>query len=647
MAVIKTLARLLVSLRRGTKKLVLVSSDFVALALLLWGVISFRYRELYVPSEPAAVALFALAPTFGVAAIAYRRLYHEITRFLTPQFHVMLSTVFFAGLAWSATVFVAGQHGIPRSAAAAFVFIAPILLVVLRQIAARFLSVVDTDRRASAMVGLKPKKIVVVGCGENALRFLGSQLNASYSVVALIDDAPAQVGRSVHGIPVRSFSHLPRILELENIHEVIIASGNPSDEQTLDAIKSLRAIGISVRTYNEVTFNPIERSNALILRHYDIFDVLQRRLIPPNIERLRDSFHGSRILVTGAGGSIGSELVMQLLSCEPHLIVLLDNSEVAIHRIFLKSQDWVDRSGSATAIEPVLASILDQRRLDMVLSTWRIDTVFHAAALKHVPLLEREPRAAVVTNVLGTHIIAEAAIRHGVRRLVLVSTDKAVNPVSVMGATKRAAELIVAEAGQRSHNGIICSSVRFGNVLGSSGSVVERFLDQIAAGGPVTVTDPEMTRYFMTVEEASCLVMEAAALARGGEIFNLDMGQPYSILALAKTMINLAGHAVRSDEAPDGIEIKFTGIRPGERLFETLADSDQSAVGTAHPRIKMIKSELVQPSHIQHHIEKLKQATENGNDTVIINLLNSLIETQPHAGQVVFLKGLAPHANPN
>jgi FlaA1/EpsC-like NDP-sugar epimerase len=321
-------------------------------------------------------------------------------------------------------------------------------------------------------------------------------------------------------------------------------------------------------------------------------------------------------------------LVTQVLECAPELVVLLDNSEVALHRITLKSSDLISSSGSATAIKPVLASVTDERRIDSILSSLQIDTIFHAAAVKHVPLLETEPEAAVVNNVLGTRVLAFAAGQHKVRRFVLVSTDKAVRPSSVMGATKRAAELVVSEASER-FSQTIFSSVRFGNVLGSSGSVVERFTDQIRAGGPVTVTHPEMMRYFMTVEEAASLVMEAAALAKGGETFILDMGAPHGILDLAKTMIGLMGYTVRSAETPDGdIEIKFTGIRPGEKLNEELMLDAGSAIGTEHPKIAKLPREQVSQARIQIAINRLKQAVDEADERKIVAELNALVAHQ-------------------
>jgi FlaA1/EpsC-like NDP-sugar epimerase len=362
-----------------------------------------------------------------------------------------------------------------------------------------------------------------------------------------------------------------------------------------------------------------------------IEDLLGRDATLPDPTLLATPVTGRVVLVTGAGGSIGSELCRHILMLGPASLVLLENNEFALYSIQQELEQRLDGYPSDAAsplLVPVLADVTDQRQMRHLLRLHQVQVLFHAAAYKHVPLVESNLRAGVANNLLGTRSVLEAAIACDLERFILISTDKAVRPTNAMGASKRACELLVQAASTRvaqAGHGPICAMVRFGNVLGSSGSVVPLFHRQIARGGPLTVTHPEITRFFMTIPEAAQLVLQAAGLARGGEVFVLDMGEPVRILDLARQMIRLSGCSVRDAEHPDGdIAIRFTGLRPGEKLYEEvlISDTDES---TPHPLIRQAREESPDPRHLEELMVAMENALATSDEASVLKVLQQLV----------------------
>lgn len=420
--------------------------------------------------------------------------------------------------------------------------------------------------------------VIVIGAGNAAARLLRELANSTlYKAVALLDDDPRKLGRIIEGVRVVGRTdQYAEIARQFNTHTAIIAMPSVPHEVRRRLVKICSDAGARILTVP--SFDEIMRGASGGVRQIEIDDLLGRDPVQLDMEALRRSYSGKVILVTGAGGSIGSELCRQLLRFEPATLVLFELSEYALYRL---TEEFAAASGS-TRIVPLVGDVKDAARIEHVLAAYRPAVVFHAAAYKHVPLMEDlNAREAVRNNALGTYVVGDAAVRAGVERFVLISTDKAVNPTNVMGASKRLAEMVCQSLNRQGATRF--TMVRFGNVLGSSGSVIPKFQEQIARGGPVTVTHPEVIRYFMSIAEAAQLVLQAGAMGEGGEIFVLDMGAPVRIVDLARDMIRLAGYTEQQ------IAITFTGLRPGEKLFEELLADDEATLPTQHPKVRAAK----------------------------------------------------------
>ncbi len=436
------------------------------------------------------------------------------------------------------------------------------LLTVMLTGAVRFRTRLFSFRRGVEASAHDVRKVLIVGVGASAAnvarhRSLGGVL---INVVGFVAPEPCATDRRLAGKPVLgTLDDVPGLVVAEQVDEIILATkdGNHIVRRLVDLCI---AIDVRLRIVPDLDSDSQLESNLQDVRDLEPDDLLDRPVVDTDLRQVEDSVAGKRVLVTGAGGSIGSELVRQILEFRPAALLVLEHDETHLHEA---TQKW---SGSGVAIESILCDIRDRTRVVRAFDDHRPDVVFHAAAHKHVPILESCPEEAVKTNVLGTHYLLEASRRIGVQRFVLISTDKACDPASVMGASKRMAEMLVQSAAGVSNDPCVYSAVRFGNVLGSRGSVVPTFVDQIKRGGPVTVTDPEMTRYFMTIPEAVGLVLQASAIAEKGEILVLDMGEPVKILDLARHLIRMAGLVPGRD-----IDIVFTGRRPGEKLHEALS----------------------------------------------------------------------------
>jgi FlaA1/EpsC-like NDP-sugar epimerase len=446
-------------------------------------------------------------------------------------------------------------------------------------------------------------RFLIVGAGnagEGLLREIHRMSVTQYETIGFIDDDPIKQGISIHGIPVLgTVAELPRICKDRNIEEIAIAIPSATREQLRRVIQVCEGTQIRFRTVPSITDIASGRLRVSEIRDVDINDLLGREVVQLDLDRIESFARDKVILVTGAGGSIGSEMCRQICHFAPRLLLLVEQAE---NPLFYVERD-LRRQFPNVQTKPLICDITDRARVEAVFSQYKPQVVIHAAAHKHVPLMELNPSEAVKNNVHGTQTVADAADRHQATHFVMISTDKAVNPTSIMGSSKRIAEMYIQDLGKTSRTQFI--TVRFGNVLGSEGSVVPIFKKQIAEGGPVTVTHPDMKRYFMTIPEASQLVLQAAGMGQGGEIFVLDMGEPVKIVDLAKELITLSGFRPGED-----IEIVFTGPRPGEKLFEELRIEGEDMQRTRHPKISIWRNIPMDRAGLRTGIASLIETAE-------------------------------------
>lgn len=625
----------IVGLSRRTKRWVLSVADFLVLLGTLWLLLSLRYWAPFAPPELPTLLLILAAPAIAVAVLLYWRGYHEVTRFIGVKGSIKLaSLVGLSALIWAALVLMAGQSGVPRSVVALYAVAAPCAIIALRSVAAtalRWAGVAVPDRSRET------QKIAAVIFGAGRLGVGLSQSPAflkTRTVVAFVDPSPGVVGRSIEGVRVYAPDRLDRIAQLAGVDEVIVALDNATAAERQAALRMLEPHKLRVRVLPDAAELTSGRVRLTDLRGVEAMDLLGRSPVPPDTELAGLGIKGKSVMVTGAGGTIGSEIARQVVGLGAKAVILVDHSEAALYTI---EQDVLGRTAeSATDRRPeviaVLGSVRDSRLMDETLRLYGVNTVFHAAAFKHVPMVERYPIAGVVNNTLATETLALTAATCGIERFVLISTDKAVRPSSVMGATKRIAELLLQDIAARDSGTVFCC-VRFGNVLGSSGSVVETFTEQIRSGGPVTVTHPEMMRYFMSVNEAASLVIQAAALSRGGETFLLDMGEPIKIIDLARSMIRLMGYEESGTDNPFGdIEIVYTGLRPGEKLSEELLIDPRATAGTRHPRIMTALEPSVDPDLLRREMINLRRAVELHDIGLVLASFTALVSDYRPSG---------------
>ena len=459
------------------------------------------------------------------------------------------------------------------------------------------------------------KNVVIFGAGEAGVatkRVLEHDTHNNISLLAFIDDDRKKNNKVLDGIPIINFSELGDLVKTQQVDELVIASFTITPQRKNDIVDFCLDHDIkvlNVPAYNKWTEG---KFNSKQLQNVKIEDLLERDPIVINNNQIRTQIKGKRVLVTGAAGSIGSEIVRQLMNYAPELIVLCDQAETPLHSLELELQE---KKHHVNCI-PYLADITNEQRMEDLFNQFKPHYVYHAAAYKHVPMMELCPSEAVKNNVLGTRLMADLAVKHYVDRFVMVSTDKAVNPTNVMGASKRLAEIYVQGLSKEIANSTKFITTRFGNVLGSNGSVINRFKQQIENGGPVTVTHPNITRYFMTIPEACQLVLEAGSMGNGGEIFVFDMGSPVTIADLAKKMIRLYGYIPNID-----IDITYSGLRPGEKLYEELLNDAENTLNTYHEKIMIAKVREVALQDIEakfNQFRTLVNTSENENELVAL-----------------------------
>lgn len=479
-------------------------------------------------------------------------------------------------------------------------------------------------RKSLSKTGLKMragagKRVLIVGAGEVGQKVAG-ELRSSrrpQNPSVFLDDDEKKVGKKILGIPVEGRTKdLVKVVQENGIEEVVMAMPSAPREKIRSMVNQCTQLGLPVKivpAYQEV----IESSTSTLqrIREVEIADLLGREPAKLDIQSMASYLSSASILVTGAGGSIGSELCRQLMGFHPRRLILLGHGENSIYQIEMELRN----KKLPVELLPLIADIQNKFKIEQIFDEYRPEIVFHAAAHKHVPLMEANPDEAVLNNVFGTRNMVQAADKFGVKSFVLVSTDKAVNPTNVMGATKRVAEIIVQEMARRSNTKF--SAVRFGNVLGSRGSVIPLFKKQIEMGGPITITHPEATRYFMTIPEASQLILQSGAMAQGGEIFILDMGEPVKIVDMAKELIRLSG----LDESD--IEIQFVGLRPGEKLKEELLTAEEGTTSTKMEKIFIAKPNQFDPSVFVGRLDELNKMAELGRKDEIFSLIKEIVPT--------------------
>ncbi|MFM1830654.1 MAG: hypothetical protein RLZZ558_994 [Planctomycetota bacterium] len=570
--------------------------------------------------EKSAIWLVPLMALAGPACLWSCGLYREVTRYVGPVFAIrVLKGCGLASVVLLVASFVIWRgEGIPRTMPAIYFLVSTLLIGGLR-LAARWLLL-------GRPIYTHDQRVAIFGAGAAGVGLHAALVHGrSHDIVAYFDDNPSMVGRRIRSVPVLDPADLEATVQDQHIRTVLLALPSASRQRRRDIVDRLTALQVRVLTVP--TLAEIADGSARVdqLRPVAIEELLGRTPVEPDPDLMHRLVTGRNVLVTGAGGSIGSELCRKVLANKPDRLVVLDASEHNLYTIDLELRERMARGRSTTRLEAVLGSVTDAVLMEQVCRAHRIQTIYHAAAYKHVPIVERNESAGVDTNVFGTLVAAEVAQRCGVQAFILVSTDKAVRPTSVMGASKRLAEMVLQSLQARPGNRTVMSMVRFGNVLGSSGSVIPLFREQIQRGGPVTVTDPRMVRYFMTIPEAADLVLQAGAMATGGEVFLLDMGEPVRIEQLARNMIRLAGRSVRDANNPAGdIEIRFTGARPGEKLFEELL-IEGTAGTTPHPSIRLGAEPFLPWSALESQLHRLRAAVDQRDDHAIRQLLTDLV----------------------
>jgi len=607
---------------RRLKQVAVILLD-VALALVsTWLAFSLRLDTLHWPSD-LQWWVYLLTPTLAVPVFVRLGLYRAIFRYTgldalqtIARAVAIYGFVLFVILLWQRWLWVPRSIGVLQP----IIFL---LLVGGSRALARFW-LAGIGRRRIASEG----HLLIYGAGEAGVQTAGAIANAQqFVLVGFVDDDATKVGRSINGVTVFAPQRIARLVEEKGVTDILLALPSVSRARRNEIITSLRSIPVHVRTLPGLSDLASGRVSVRSFNELDVEDLLGRDPVASNPQLLSRTTSGQVVLVTGAGGSIGGELCRQIALERPRQLLLLDHNEYGLYTIHQELKALCDARKLPVDLVPLLGSVSNPRRLAEVCDVYRPAWVYHAAAYKHVPIVESNPAEGIANNVFGTLNMARAAIESGVGNFVLVSTDKAVRPTNVMGASKRMAELVLqALSDFQQGAGTRFSMVRFGNVLGSSGSVVPLFRSQLASGGPLTVTHPEVTRYFMTIPEAAQLVLHAGAMAQGGEVFVLDMGEPVKIIELARRMAELAGFRVRDGDHPEGdIEITLTGLRPGEKLYEELLIGDDPSP-TEHPRIMKAHEEFMPWPELLAQLEALRVAVDSSDIPGIKQVLTACVD---------------------
>lgn len=618
----------MIGLSRINKQLVMLFADSVALVLILLASFSIRLGYWYYPESDLVWVIFG-APV--VASIIFVRfgLYRAVIRYIGfKALWAIVQAVSLYALVWGAIGFMVATDGIPRSVIL-INWVLSLLAIGGVRIFARALLSENTNFKflmfnfeLNGKSQGDKKRVLVYGAGDAGVQLVSALSHSSeYNPVGFVDDLKELQGNQITGLNVYSIDAIEGVISKLRVDEVLIAMPSASRTKRLDIINILESYPVLVRMLPGVAELAEGKVSIGDLREVSIKDLLGRELVEANKDLLGKNITNKVVVVTGSGGSIGSELCRQIVLLKPKALILYEMSELALYSI---DKELSNIGMHSLDIYPILGSVNNKTRLSNVFKRFGVDTIYHAAAYKHVPMVEFNNAEGVDNNIFGTLNCAQAAIDTGVKTFVLISTDKAVRPTNTMGATKRSAELVL-QALSAKQSDTKFTMVRFGNVLGSSGSVIPLFKQQIKVGGPVTVTDVNMVRYFMTIPEAVELVIQAGAMGLGGDVFVLDMGKPVRIDDLAKKMIRLSGLEVKDESNPDGdIEIKYTGLRPGEKLYEELLIGDNVSE-TDNPLIMRAQEEMLAWDELEPILNDLQIAITNCDQKKLRELLIQIV----------------------
>jgi FlaA1/EpsC-like NDP-sugar epimerase len=648
----------LVSLPRRYKRLIQVATDIVLVWAALWLAFVVRLGDSK-SIEPldGHAWLFGIAPVIAIPFFIRFGMYRAVMRYFgNDALMAIAKAVTLSALLLSLAVYwrTDAPKLIPRSMVFNYWWLSLVLIGGLRLVMRQYFmgdwfSPVSLTKFKGKDAGLP--KVAVYGAGAAGNQLVAAlRMGRAMRPVAFIDDDPNLQNRVIAGLRVYSAKHITQMVEETGAGEILLAIPSASRGRRREILEMLERFPLHVRSVPGFMDLASGKVQVEDIQEVDIADLLGRDAVPPQQALFERCIRGQVVMVTGAGGSIGSELCRQILANRPQTLLLFEHSEFNLYSIHMELERRIEREALATRLVPILGSIRNGDRLLDVLQTWKVQTIYHAAAYKHVPMVEHNVAEGVLNNILGTMHAAQAAVQAGVANFVLISTDKAVRPTNVMGSTKRVAEMIL-QALNREPAPVLFGStdgvhhvnktrftmVRFGNVLGSSGSVIPRFYQQIRSGGPVTVTHPKITRYFMTIPEAAQLVIQAGSMGQGGDVFVLDMGQPVKIAELAEKLIHLSGLSVRSEKCPHGdIAIEYTGLRPGEKLYEELLIGDNVSA-TEHPMIMRANEEHLDWDVLKDRLAKLLKAVDNDDYPQVRQLLCEVVSGYVPEGEIVDL----------
>ena len=631
----KRITEPLLALPRLAKRLAVMTLDLVLMLVSVWVAFYLRIDQTGLPQAQQSY-VYLLSPLLAIPIFVRFGLYRAIFRYtgMAALATTAKATVLYTLLFFLALLFFKWE-GVPRTLG----LIQPLLLLLLvgtsRAMARFWLAGWSSKARHAA------GRLLIYGAGETGVETASAlSIGRQFVLLGFIDDDKAKAGRSINGVDIMAPAEVANAVQRMGVTDILLAMPSLERARRNEIIASLRELPVHVRTLPGMVDLASGRVTIGDFQELDVEDLLGRPPVPPDSTLLARNLAGKVVLVTGAGGSIGSELCRQILLEKPRRLVLVELNEFALYTIHSELLSLCGEHGLSIEVIPLLASVGNFGRLKEICNLYRPATLYHAAAYKHVPLVESNPSEGVLNNVFGTLNAARAAMESGAAHFVLISTDKAVRPTNVMGATKRMAELVLqalaasptvrfmlpdGSYSAEIKNHTVFSMVRFGNVLGSSGSVVPLFRKQLRDGGPLTVTHPDVTRYFMTIPEAAQLVLQAGAMAQGGDVFVLDMGEPLKIVDLARRMAQLSGLSVRDENRPDGdIEIKITGLRPGEKLYEELLIGDNPE-GTAHQRIMKAREDFVPWPELAPILVQIRHAAVHNNEAVMKAILVRMV----------------------
>jgi len=644
---INQLAAPLLKLSRPAKQLLAMAVDVSLCIFTVWLALCLRF-EGWVVMQGGQWLAVALSLTLALPIFIKMGLYRAIFRYAgVSALATVTKAIFFYGVAYSALLAALALPGVPRTLG-----LLQALLLLLAVGASRALGrYCLSGEYLNHLQHRAVNKVLIYGAGSAGRQLAGAMANdRSMRAVGFCDDDERLHGQVLNGLRIYNPAELAQWVARLEVSDVLLAMPSTTRQRRNEILEQMRKVGVVVRTLPGLMDLAQGRVQVSDLLELDIDDLLGRDSVPPNALLLGKNIHNKVVLVTGAGGSIGSELCRQIVRAGPAKLLLVDSCEFALYTVYHELIKLLaDQNQAGVHLLPLMASVRDEDRMREILQTWKPNTVYHAAAYKHVPMVEHNPAEGVKNNALGTWTVARLALEAGVRDFVLISTDKAVRPTNIMGASKRLAEMILqalaAAAAAQSANTRF-AMVRFGNVLGSSGSVVPLFRRQIKTNGPITLTHADITRYFMTIPEAAQLVIQAGAMTSGGDVFVLDMGEPVRIIDLARRMVELSGLSVRDEANPAGdIAIEITGLRPGEKLYEELLIGD-NPLPTKHPRIMKAHEEFLPLADLTDRLQVLTQAL-NANDVPLVRtLLKDLVPGYQPDAEVVDWVHLARAARP-